>query len=224
MNIEANAVPFQRRDVWYVKALKAFLHTKAGAFLGYHLGIAGFNRIEAQISRFKRYHREGEALKRGERVMAIGETGLFGVYAAPRAIQSYNSRVNAGAALNASLISGSTLGGISSPAAPKYIALSTSSLTPAAGDTTLSGETAASGLARAAATAGGYSAPGSLDAAALFTQTKTFTNTSGGSVTVVSAALFDAASSGNLFVEGNLSSSAVLAINDAIQLTWTVNI
>lgn len=135
---------------------------------------------------------------------------------------TFNSRVNKGAALTASLMSGSSLGSISSPLPPLYIALSTSSLTPASGDTTLSGETSASGLARAVGTAGGYSAPGSLDGSASYTVTKTFT--SGATATIASAALFDASSSGNLFVEANLSSSASVVSGDTLAITWTVNV
>ena len=179
--------------------IKKFLHTKIGAYIGYYSGLSGFNQIETHIIR------------------ANGKV--------ERLSPTFNSRVNAGAALCASLISGTTLGGISSPAAAKYIALSTSSLSPAYGDTTLSGETAATGLARTLGTAGSYTSPGTtLDGAASYTLTKTFTNTSGGSVTIVSAAIFDATSTGNMFVEANLSSSAALANNDSLAITWTVNL
>lgn len=189
------AIPIQHSPLGTL--LKRFLHTKIGARIGFYLGISGFNVIEMTIIR-----------KDGTR----------------KVIRTFNSRVNKGAALTASLMSGSSLGGISSPLPPIYIALSTSTLTPAAGDTTLSGETSATGLARALGTVGGYSAPGALDGAASYTVSKTFTNSSGGSVTINSAALFDASSSGNLFVEGNLSSSAVLANGDQLIVTWTVNV
>ena len=66
--------------------------------------------------------------------------------------------------------------------------------------------------------------PTTLDGACSYTVTKTFTNTSGGSVTVVSAALFDAVSTGNMFVEANLSSSAVMATNDTLAITWGINL
>src|SRR5260221_226615 len=126
--------PVQYSEV--VRIIKKFLHTKLGAWVGYVSGIAGFNRIETHIIR------------------ANGKI--------ERLSPTYNSRVDAGAALCASLISGTTLGGISSPLTAKYIALSTSTLTAAKGDTTLSGETSAAGLARALGTAAGYSAPASL--------------------------------------------------------------
>lgn len=137
---------------------------------------------------------------------------------------SYNSRVDAGAALSASLVSGTTLGGISSPAAAKYIALSTSSLTPAKGDTTLSGETVVSGLGRALATAGSYVAPSVLDGSASYTLTKTFTAGVTGPTVLQSAAIFDAVSTGNMLVEANLSASASLGLNEQIAITWTINI
>jgi len=175
--------------------VKGFLHTKLGAFVGYHLGISGYNRIDAVITRAN----GGTEMKR-----------------------SYNSRTDAGAALCASLISGSTLGGISSPAAPKYLAVSSATLTPAHGDTTLTSELSTNGFTRAAATAGSYSAPASLDAAASFTFTHTFT--ASGTQTVASAALFDAASTGNLYVEGNFASSSTLNSGDTLSVTWTINL
>jgi len=148
------------------------------------------------------------------RVIAIHNGKVFS--------KSYNSRTDKGAALMGSLMSGSSLGSITSPLPPLYIALSTSVLTPAAGDTTLSGETSVSGLGRALGTAGSYSAPASLDGAASYTVTKTFT--AGGSAAINSTGLFDASSSGNLFAEANLSVTRNLVINDTLAITWTVNI
>ena len=187
--------PFQYSPLG--QRIKSVLHTKLGARIGFFFGISGFNSIEAIITR------------------ANGKREV---------IRSYNSRVNKGADLIASLITGASQNSITSPLPPKYIALSTSSLTPAAGDTTLTGETAASGLARALGTQGTYTGPSTLDGAASYIVSKTFTNTSAGSVTIVSAALFDAASSGNLFVEANLATSAVLAVNDQLTINWTVNL
>lgn len=168
-----------------------FLHTKVGAWIGYHIGISGYNRIDVLIN--------GKPIS-----------------------HSFNSRTNKGAALTGSLMSGSSLGSISSPLPPLYIALSTSSLTPAAGDTTLTGETAASGLARAIGTAGSYSAPGALDGSASYIVSKTFA--AGATATIQSAALFDAASTGNLFVEANLSSSASVNNGDSLTINWTINV
>lgn len=170
---------------------KWFLHTKIGAWIGYHIGISGYNRLDVLVN--------------GKRIGS-----------------SYNSRVDKGGALTASLMSGSSLGSIVSPLPPLYIALSTSTLTPAKGDTTLSGETSASSMGRALGTAGTYTAPSTLDGSASYIVTKTFT--ASGTITIVSAALFDAASTGNLFVEANFSTSAVLSSGDTLQVNWTINI
>jgi hypothetical protein len=174
--------------------VKKALHTKLGAFIGYSLGISGFNRIDAVITR---------------------ANGVV------EAQHSFNSRVNTGAALISSLVSGTTLGSLTSPLPPKYLAVSTSTLTPAATDTTLSGELTVNGFARSAATAGSYTAPASLDAGCSFTFTHTFTAT--GTETIASAALFDASTLGNMFVEGNLSSTATLNSGETLAVTWTIN-
>lgn len=197
------AAPIQYSSSLPVLLFKRFIHTKVGGRLAFLFGLKGFNRVGAVVTRAnpKWYQRKQ--------------------YVIPFA---YNSRVNKGADLIASLITGAAQNSITSPLPPKYIALSPTSLTPAAGDTTLSGETAASGLARALGTQGSYTGPVSLDGAASYTVTKTFTNTSAGAVTIQSAALFDAASTGNMFVEANLGSSATLQINDTIAITWTVNL
>lgn len=175
--------------------IKLFLHTKLGAYLGYIAGIHGFNRLEMQI---------------------IRNNGFVEPVSA-----SFNSRVDAGAALVAALLTNNSFS-ITSPSYPKYLALSTSSLTPAKGDTTLSGETAVSGLTRTAGTFQGYNAPSSLDAGASYQLTNTFT--AAGSATIVSAAIFDAASTGNMLVEANLATSAVLLSGDKLTVTWTINI
>ncbi len=190
--------PIQYRNTMLIRAFKKFIHTKAGAKIAYQFGLKGFNRVGVVITR------------------ANGKKEHLGF--------AYNSRVNKGADLIASLITGASQNSISSPLPPKYIALSTSSLTPDKTDTTLTGETSATGLARALGTQGSYGGASTLDGAASYTVSKTFTNTSGGSVTVVSAALFDASSTGNMFVEANLSASAVLANNDSLTITWQINL
>lgn len=135
---------------------------------------------------------------------------------------SYNSRVRKGGDLCASLIAGSAQNSISTPLPPLYIALSTATLTPGNTDTTLTSETAVSGLTRALGTVGTYTTPSALDGACSYILSKTFT--AGGSATIVSAAIFDAASTGNLFVEGNLSSSVVMGVSDTLTINWTINI
>ncbi len=177
------------------RLVKKFLHTKIGAQVGYLMNLKGFNRLEAV------HMRNGKLVKRSF---------------------SFNSRVDKGGDLVASLITGTSLNSISSPLPPKYIALSTSSITAAHTDTTLSGETSASGLARALGTQGSYVTPTTLDGACSYTVTKTFT--AGATATIQSAALFDAASTGNMFVEANLSTSASMVSGDTLAITWTINL
>lgn len=182
----------------YGSLIKSILHTKWGAYLGYHLKIKGFNRVGF-------VHTSA----------ATGAQKFLGY--------SYNARVAKGGDLIASLITGAAQNSITSPLPPKYIALSTSVLTPANGDTTLAGETAIAGVGRAVGTIGGYATPSVLDGACSFTVSKTFTLT-GAPTTIASTALFDAAASGNLFAEANLSSTAVMATSDTLAITWTVNL
>jgi hypothetical protein len=222
MDIQATKVPHQYSDE--AKWMKKFLHTKLGAFIGYKIGIAGFNKIDTQIGRFQRYYTPGEKLKKKEYLYTIEDgpnAGKVGVYRTGRWRHSFNSRVDKGAALTASLMTNTALGSISSPLAPIYIALTNTAITPAKSDTTLSGEIASNGLSRALGTIGGYSAPGSLDGSASYTISKTFTAT--GAQAAQAAAVFDAVSTGNLFVEGTFT-SASLATNDTLALTWTVNV
>ncbi|HVB33709.1 MAG TPA: hypothetical protein VNJ52_04965 [Patescibacteria group bacterium] len=204
--------------------VKRMLHNphlrQIGLALAFTLGFRGINRVQSAHFKYLRdYH--GEKLRRKEIVLK-SDDGLSRVYLKPRLSFNYNSRVNVGAKLAAYLLSGSNLGSLTSPAVPLYIALSTSTLTPAATDTTLSGETSVAGLGRALGTAQNYVAPSSLDGGASFDIYKSFTLT-GTATTVVSTALFDAASSGNMFAEVNFATSAGMSTNDILQVTWTVN-
>ena len=220
------SAPRERQTNFFSRLLKKALKYQGVKHIAFMAGLRGFNRVGSQILRFKGIytghrlwfnqflmsHADNENIPEGEQW--IYQLGMFSFV--------YNSRVNAGAALQASVMSGSTLGGLTSPLPPNKIALSTNSLTPAAGDTTLSGETALSGLARIAGTIQNYVAPGSLDGAASYDCYHQFT--AGAAATIQSTALFDATSSGNMFAEVNFSSSATLSINDILQVTWTVNI
>lgn len=170
--------------------------------IGFYLGIKGYNRAERTVTR------------------ASGSLSLSDRFW--NMVPSFNSRVNIGGDLIGSLITGTSLNSISSPLPPKYVSLaSTSTITAAATDTTLANETSASGMGRALGTQGGYVRPTTLDGAASYTVTKTFT--ASGTITIYAAALFDAASAGNMFVEANLSSSATLNSGDTLAITWTVN-
>jgi hypothetical protein len=216
MNNIQTKVPTQRKNTFLVKVLKSALRTQVGKAVAFFAGLKGFDRVQVNHYKFVREH-QGEKLGFRE-VLIEGR-----VYETPKLQTMFNARVDVGAALQATLMSGTTFGSLTSPAVPKYIALSPTSLTPAHGDTTLSGETAVAGLARAAGTAQNYVAPSSLDAAASYDIYHQFTLT-GTATTIVSTALFDAGSTGNMFAEVNFSSSAAMATNDILQVTWTVNI
>jgi hypothetical protein len=190
-------IPFQFSK--YGNLIKSILHTNIGAAIGYHLGVSGFNRVDV--------------------VHTDGVTGKI-----LSTSHSYNARTNIGAQLVGYLMTGTAFGGITSPTYPIYVALSANVLTPAMGDTTLSGEIVSAGLTRSVGAAGTYVAPTVLDGAASYQVTKTFTNNIAGAVTVQSSGLLDAASAGNLYVESNMATAAILQNTDTLAVTWTVNI
>ena len=205
MNINI-APPVQRTDTFWVRLAKRLLKYQIVKHICFTLGLKGFDRVGYQVLKFKGYDASGKPIYK------------------PQGFQfSYNSRVNKGAALQATLMAGSALGGVTGAAALLYIALSTASLTPDKADTPLASETVVAGIARALGAAQNYVAATTLDGAASYDVYKEFTLTGAGT-TVVSSALFDAASTGNLFAEANFVSSAVLATNDKLQVTWTINL
>lgn len=188
--------PIQYSKSVLTKLLKKFFGTSFGKKMAFYLKIRGFNRV------FVQHIREGKV---------IGTT------------VSYNDRVDKGADLQGSLMSGQSLNSITSPLPPVYVAVSSSTLTPAKGDTTLTGELSGDGLDRAIGTVQNYIAPTVLDGAASYDVYKQFTY-SGAGATARSAALFDASSSGNMFVEDNFAADATLASGDLLEITWSVNI
>ena len=126
-----------------------------------------------------------------------------------------NARVNAGASAQfANMFSGTQV------AQFNYLALSSTAITPASGDTALSGEITGSGLARVQVTPS-YTAPASVGATYSAVFTKTFTATA--SVNVNSCALLNASSSGTLFSEIAFSSQASLNANDSLSVTYTIS-
>jgi hypothetical protein len=96
-----------------------------------------------------------------------------------------------------------------------YIALSSNTAAPAAGDTTLAGEITSGGLARAQ----GTYAEVSTDQ---YTITRTFT-ASASHTAVQKAGLFTASSSGTMMAE-NTFTSVSLANNDQLTITWTITL
>lgn len=98
-----------------------------------------------------------------------------------------------------------------------FVAVSSGSTTPAAGNTALTGEctaTAAAGLQRAS---GSYTS----GSAALWQVTKTFTYTGATAITLTGSALFDAITGGTMLHEAFYSATAILNTNDQIANTWS---
>lgn len=127
--------------------------------------------------------------------------------------RSVNLRVDSGTDWQAAVMGNTG----AQPAAADYIALTTNTGAPAAGDTTLTGEIASGGLSRAQGT---YSHTAS---ATSYKISHTFTATSAHTA-VHKAGMFNAASSGTMAFETVLSSDVTLAINDTLTIEWTVNI
>ena len=112
-----------------------------------------------------------------------------------------------------------------------YVALSTTLISAAIGDTVLIGEIPAStspGLARHAGTYQNPVAATALTGAGSSASYQIYNLfTSDGTYTVQSAALFNAPGpppNGILFVEAVLSPAATLASGDSVALTWSVNL
>jgi hypothetical protein len=100
-----------------------------------------------------------------------------------------------------------------------YIASTESTITPAAGDTTLSGEITTNGLGRADAGTKTHSAgTNSTLLEHTFTASGAFTD-------VKASATFNASSGVTMFHIANFSTgSGTLATNDTLKISWTINI
>jgi hypothetical protein len=100
-----------------------------------------------------------------------------------------------------------------------FIASTESSITPGAGDTSLTGEIATNGLSRADATTKTHSAGTNST-----TLEHTFT-ASGSFTSVLASATFVQSSGGTMGHIANFSSgSGALATNDTLKITWTLNL
>jgi hypothetical protein len=99
----------------------------------------------------------------------------------------------------------------------RYIAVTTDTGSPAAGDTTLTSEITTNGLGRAAATTNTHSAGTNQSTLGI-----TFT-ASGAHTAVQKSALFNASSSGTMTHEATFT-SVTLATNDQLQVTWTLTL
>ncbi|MCS7140829.1 MAG: hypothetical protein NZ888_01420 [Candidatus Nitrosocaldus sp.] len=109
--------------------------------------------------------------------------------------------------------------GTASNSTAQYIALSTDSTPPAAGDTSLAGEITGQGLARAQGTA-------TLGGTGQITISKKFTMESGANptFTINKAGLFDQASGGTLVAVALISNPPTLQAGDSITINWQINI
>lgn len=100
-----------------------------------------------------------------------------------------------------------------------FVAVTESSITPGASDTTLTGEIAVNGLSRADATTKTNSAgTNAMVIEHTFTASGAFTS-------VLASALFNAASGVTMTHIANFSTgSGTLATNDTLKVTWTLNL
>jgi hypothetical protein len=99
----------------------------------------------------------------------------------------------------------------------RYIAVTTDSGAPAAGDTTLTGEISTNGLQRVAATTNTHSNGTNTSTLGI-----TFT-ASGAHTSVQKSALFNASSTGIMTHEATFT-AVTLATNDQLQVTWTLTL
>jgi hypothetical protein len=99
----------------------------------------------------------------------------------------------------------------------RYIAVTTDTGSPAAGDTTLTSEITTNGLGRAAATTNTHTAGTNTTTLGI-----TFTAT-GAHTAVQKSALFNASSAGTMTHE-NTFTAVTLATNDQLQVTWTLTL
>jgi hypothetical protein len=99
----------------------------------------------------------------------------------------------------------------------RYIAVTTDSGAPAAGDTTLTGEISTNGLQRVAATTNTHSNGTNTSTLGI-----TFT-ASGAHTSVQKSALFNASSTGTMTHEATFT-AVTLATNDQLQVTWTLTL
>lgn len=99
-----------------------------------------------------------------------------------------------------------------------YLAISTDTAAPAAGDTTLAGELTASGLGRALATYGHTAG------AASYTLSKTFTSSDPTPRTIAKVGVLNAASGGTLVFESLLGSPPAMLTGDQVTITETVTL
>ena len=131
----------------------------------------------------------------------------------------HNARVNAGAAAMVAQMFGTA----AQPAAFNYVALSTSTASPAMGDAALTGEITSNGLARKQATFTYVTAPTALNGNAQATLTASWTATGSGTIGTIGA--LNASSGGTLGLETLVNGGVAVSYNatDTVSLVWNLS-
>lgn len=134
--------------------------------------------------------------------------------------RNHNLKTNAGVAFFAAQCYAGNSGGSIGTNGTNFMALTTTAITPAVGDTTLSGELTTNGMARSQATVSIGSASGG---SVTTTITDTWTDTTATTSNIQGGAVFTASSSGTMGHEYTFTSTT-LAVGDSIQTTLTVTV
>lgn len=190
------------------------------------LGVYGFQSFNLGESQTSSTNLEGSHVAGHVTMFATAADGRITAYR-----QSDNLITDQGAdCVNKSLFapsSGITTTCAGSPGTFNVIALGTGTAGTSRADTALGTETAATGLARAtgATNATSDSATTSSGSSKVSVQ-NTFTNTSGGTVTITEAGLFNSTNKSidGMFAEEPISPSIALNNNDALTVKWTITI
>ena len=191
------------------------------------LGVYGFQSFNLGESQTSSTNLEGSHVAGHVTMFATAADGRITAYR-----QSDNLITDQGAdCVNKSIFapsSGITTTCAGSPGTFNVIALGTGTAGTSRADTALGTETAATGLARAVGStvnATSDSATTSSGSSKVSVQ-NTFTNTSGGTVTITEAGLFNSTNKSidGMFAEEPISPSIALNNNDALTVKWTISL
>jgi hypothetical protein len=191
------------------------------------LGVYGFQSFNLGESQTSSTNLEGSHVAGHVTMFATAADGRITAYR-----QSDNLITDQGAdCVNKSLFapsSGITTTCAGSPGTFNVIALGTGTAGTSRADTALGTETAVTGLARAVGStvnATSDSATTSSGSSKVSVQ-NTFTNTSGGAVTITEAGLFNSTNKNidGMFAEEPISPSIALNNNDALTVKWTISL
>lgn len=190
------------------------------------LGVYGFQSFNLGESQTSSTNLEGSHVAGHVTMFATAADGRITAYR-----QSDNLITDQGAdCVNKALFapsSGITTTCSGSPGTFNVIALGTGTAGTSRADLALGTETSATGLARATGTtnATSDSATSSSGSSKVSVQ-NTFTNTSGGTVTITEAGLFNSTNKNidGMFAEEPISPSIALNNNDALTVKWTISL